>query len=59
MMTAAHNNDLAVARARGLKTGFVARTDEYGPGQTKDLEASEAWDVVASDFVDLARKMGC
>ena len=59
MMTAAHNDDLAAARARGLKTGFVARPDEYGPGQTKDLEASEAWDVVASDFVDLARKMGC
>ncbi len=59
MMTAAHNDDLAAARARGLKTAFVARPDEYGPGQIKDLEASEAWDVVASDFVDLAQKMGC
>ncbi|MBT5497771.1 MAG: haloacid dehalogenase type II [Alphaproteobacteria bacterium] len=59
MMTAAHNNDLAAARARGLKTGFVTRPNEYGPGQTTDLEPSEEWDIVATDFVDLARKMGC
>jgi len=59
MMTAAHNNDLAAARARGLKTGFVPRPDEYGAGQTTDLEPSEEWDVVGTDFVDLARKMGC
>lgn len=59
MMTAAHNNDLAAARARGLKTGFVPRPDEYGAGQTTDLEPSEEWDIVGTDFVDLARKMGC
>ncbi len=59
MMTAAHNNDLAAARARGLKTGFVARPNEYGPGQTTDMVPSEEWDIVGTDFVDLARKMGC
>lgn len=59
MMTAAHNNDLAAAKARGLKTGFIPRPDEYGPGQTTDLEPSDDWDIVATDFVDLARKMGC
>lgn len=59
MMTAAHNDDLAAAHARGLKTGFVPRPTEYGPGQTKDLEPSQAWDVVATDFVDLAQQLGC
>jgi len=59
MMTAAHNKDLTAARARGLKTGFVTRANEYGPNQTTDLKPSEKWDMVAIDFVDLARKMGC
>ena len=59
MMTAAHNGDLRAARARGMATAFVARPTEYGPGQTKDLKAEEDWDVVAEDFVDLARRMGC
>ncbi len=59
MMTAAHNTDLVAARARGLKTGFVTRANEYGPDQTTNLKPSEKWDMVATDFVDLARKMGC
>jgi len=59
MMTAAHNTDLVAARARGLKTGFVTRANEYGPDQTTNLKPSEKWDIVATDFVDLARKMGC
>ena len=59
MMTAAHNSDLAAARARGLKTAFVPRPEEYGIEQGLDLEPTENWDVVASNFVDLARKMGC
>ncbi len=59
MMTAAHNDDLAAARACGLKTAFVARPEEYGAAQIKDLKPTQNWDVVASDFVDLARKMDC
>lgn len=59
MMTAAHNDDLAAARDRGLKTAFVARPEEYGSEQTTDLEPTEDWDIIALDFVDLARKMGC
>ena len=58
MMVAAHNEDLGAARRAGLKTAFVARPNEYGPGQTRDLAPSEDWDVVASDFVDLADQMG-
>ena len=58
MMVAAHNSDLAAARAAGLKTGFVARPTEHGPGQTTDLEPEEAWDAVAPDFVALAERLG-
>jgi len=58
-LIAAHNNDLAAAREAGLRTGFVARPTEHGPGQTKDLAAEQDWDVVATSFTDLATKLGC
>jgi 2-haloacid dehalogenase len=58
MLVAAHNGDLAAARSHGFKTGFVARTTEYGPRQSRDLRADGDWDVVADDFVDLAVKLG-
>lgn len=47
MMIACHNDDLVAARQAGLKTGFVPRPTEYGPGQTIDLAPSEEWDLVA------------
>ena len=52
-LVAAHNNDLAAARACGLKTAFVPRPTEHGPNQTSDLEPAQAWDAVATDFIDL------
>lgn len=58
-LVAAHNGDLKAARGCGLATAFVARPTEHGPGQTTDIEPSEAWDVVARDFQDLAGKLGC
>lgn len=58
-LVAAHNGDLKAARGCGLKTAFVTRPTEHGPGQTTDIEPSEAWDVVARDFQDLAGKLGC
>ena len=60
MMVAAHNGDLAAAKAQGLATGFVARPTEYGPGQTSDLAPDpRVVDVSAADFVELAKKLGC
>jgi len=59
MLVAAHNGDLKAARSCGLRTAFVPRPTEHGPGQTKDLKPEADWDVVASDFVDLAKKMEC
>jgi 2-haloacid dehalogenase len=58
MLVAAHNYDLAAARACGLGTAFVPRPTEHGPGQTSDLAPEADWDVVATDFLDLAGKLG-
>ena len=59
MMVAAHNNDLEAAQRYGLKTAFVARPTEYGPLQSRDFEATGAWDIVASDFGGIADRLGC
>ena len=58
MMVAAHNGDLHAARASGLRTAFIPRPTEHGPGQTIDLVPEAAWDVVATDFRDFARQLG-
>jgi len=59
MMVAAHNGDLDAASGCGLRTAFVPRPTEHGPGQTRDVSPTKPWDVVAKDFVDLAVKLGC
>jgi 2-haloacid dehalogenase len=58
-LVAAHNGDLRAARAAGLSTAFIPRPTEHGPGQAIDLTAEDPWDCVATDFVDLAAKLGC
>lgn len=58
MLGAAHNGDLAAARKAGLRTAFVPRPSEHGSSQRLDLAPSETWDVVASDFNDLAARLG-
>ncbi len=56
-LVAAHNNDLAAARACGLRTAFVYRPHESGPGRTPPGPDQE-WDVIAGDFNELAGKLG-
>jgi 2-haloacid dehalogenase len=58
LMVAAHNGDLVAAGGVGLRTAFVARPAEYGPGQTTDQSADNDYDVVAADFIDLAAQLG-
>lgn len=58
-MVAAHNGDLAAARACGLKTAFVVRPVEHGPNQHSDLRAEQPWDYSATDLNDLATRLGC
>lgn len=57
MMVAAHNYDLRAAQANGMRTAFVPRPTEHGPGQTTDLEPDGDWDVVAESLEDLARRL--
>ena len=59
MMIAAHNSDLHAASACGFRTAFVTRPTEHGPGQTTDLGPDGDWDIVATDFLDLADQLGC
>lgn len=54
MLVAAHPSDLAAAQKSGLATGFVARPQEYGTGQTPDLEPAGAWDVSGTSLSELA-----
>ena len=58
MMVAAHSSDLAAAAATGLRTAFVARPDEYGPGKG-ERAAEVAVDVSAGSLVELADVLGC
>lgn len=58
-MVAAHNGDLAAARALGLAMIFVRRPREHGPQQTTDLAADHAWDVVAENMLEVADALGC
>ena len=58
MMTAAHQGDLLSAQKVGLRAGFVPRPMELGPDVTPDPNPDPSFDVVAADFVDLARQMG-
>jgi len=58
MMVAAHQDDLRAARAAGFKTAFVPRPMEFGAAKVPDPSPDPDFDVVASDFVDLAAKLG-
>lgn len=58
MMVAAHSSDLAAAAAAGLKTAFVARGDEFGPGRG-EVKAATTVDYEAADLEALAGLLGC
>jgi 2-haloacid dehalogenase len=58
MMVAAHKDDLRAAQRAGLKAAFVTRPYERGPDHTPDLTPDPGFDFNASDFNDLAAKLG-
>lgn len=58
-MVAAHNADLAAARALGFRTIFVRRPREHGPGQITDLEPRSNWDGIADSLLEVADALGC
>ncbi|MBL8352777.1 MAG: haloacid dehalogenase type II [Burkholderiaceae bacterium] len=58
MMVAAHPSDLAAARRAGLKTAYIPRPDEYGPGGWMEPVGDRVFDLVAPDLRALADQLG-
>ena len=56
MMVAAHSNDLEAAAKVGLRTGFVAQPDEFGPN-TGEATPTLKVDIAASSFQEFAARM--
>ena len=58
MMVAAHPSDLRAAARTGLKTAYVIRPLERGPGRPVNRNPDGEFDYTAEDFNDLARQLG-
>ncbi len=58
MMVAAHSSDLAAAATAGLRTAFIARPDEHGPGKGEQ-RANVSVDISAANVLDLADRLAC
>ena len=56
MMVAAHSSDLAAAASAGLRTAFIARPDEHGPGRG-ETAAQVTVDVSAPGLIALADRL--
>jgi len=59
MLVAAHQDDLAAARACGLQTAYIERPLEFGAGQPKDVSPDPANTLHARDLLHLADQLGC
>ncbi len=59
MLVAAHQDDLAAARACGLHTAYIERAAEFGLAHLKDVSPDPANTLHARDFLDLANQLGC
>ena len=57
MMVAAHSRDLKSAAECGLRTGHIARPDEFGPN-TGETGPIVPVDIAGRDLADLATKLG-
>lgn len=57
MMVAAHEHDLQSARKHGLRTAYVHRPLEHGPGKATEMPPKDRYDIVANDFLDLADRL--
>jgi len=58
LMVAAHPGDLRAAARTGLRTAYVIRPLERGPGRPVDRNPDGEFDCTAEDFLDLARQLG-
>jgi 2-haloacid dehalogenase len=59
MLVAAHHDDLAGARACGLRTAYVERPLEFGVGHVKDVSPQPGNELHCRDLLDLAEQLGC
>ena len=59
MLVATHHDDLAAARAFGLRTAYIERPLEYGAKHPNDGQAVAANDLHARDLLALANLLGC
>lgn len=57
MLVAAHPGDLRAAANTGLRTAYVIRPLERGPGRPVDMNEKGEFDYTATDFLDLARQL--
>lgn len=58
MMVAAHPGDLRAAARTGLRTAYVIRPLERGPGRPVNRNPDGEFDYTANDFNDLAYQLG-
>jgi 2-haloacid dehalogenase len=57
MLVAAHAADLRAAAACGMRTAYVPRPMEWGPGTPVPESDGQDFDVVAADMIDLAEQL--
>lgn len=57
ILVAAHEHDLRAAQKHGLRTAYVHRPLEHGAGKSSTLPVSGGYDVIATDFLDLAGRL--
>ena len=58
LMVAAHPRDLEAAQRAGLRAAYVPRPLEYGPHGHGESVGGRRFDLVATDFSDLATQLG-
>lgn len=58
MLVAAHQEDLRAAQAQGMQAAFVPRPLEHGQEHVPDLAPDPAFQVVATDLLELAEQLG-
>ena len=59
MLVAAHQDDLAAARACGLRTAYIERPLEFGAKHPKDVSRDADNTFHAKSLVHLAEQLGC
>ena len=58
MLVAAHHDDLAAARACGLRTAYIERPLEFGAGHPKDVSPEPGNDLHCANMIELAEMLG-